>query len=400
MAQSKKVRFGIVGMGTIGNNHARKITAAGSRDFALAAVCDIDPAKAEAAGETYGVPHFTDAQAMFDAGLCDAAIIGTPHYWHAPLGIRAARAKLHVLCEKPLSSSVGPARALIAECKKRRVVLGAMLQQRTRPEMATMRRLIHSGRIGEVFRVEMIVSAWFRTQAYYDSGAWRGTWDGEGGGVLINQAPHSLDLFQWVGLGLPRQVLAMVATREHKIEVEDTADILLDYGDGRHGYIYASTAHDPGQSRFSVFGDKGALVAEGDVLRHGKLKHTVREHIYGSKISDAVTSSTMTQDCTWREVPLGTKKFGGHIEVIARFAAHLRRGKELIATGAEAINELEISNAAYLSGFTGRPASVPVDAAAMERLLARLERQRSTGRGGGMRKAAQQDLRKLTCGGK
>ncbi|MFW6133115.1 MAG: Gfo/Idh/MocA family protein [Planctomycetota bacterium] len=394
-----KVRFGIIGVGTMGTGHARSIAGDTGRLIELGAVCDIDEDRARSVGGECDVPYFTDAGELYDSDLCDAVIIATPHYPHAPLALQAARAGLHVLCEKPLSSSVSHARAMIAECRKRHKVLGAVLHHRTRGIMQKARKLVTDGVLGEVFRVQMICSGWFRTQAYYDSGAWRGTWDGEGGGVLINQAPHHLDLFQWIGMGLPRRVIATCHTREHDIEVEDTANILCDYGEGRMGYIYATTAEQPGMEQFVLSGDKATMIIQDNRIRLGKLKVPIRDFIYGCQTANAVASPTMKQGCTWREVRYrrNPKTDGKHIEMVRGFAREVLGRGEQYAPGDEAINELELSNAAYLSGFTGgEPVDVPVDAAKMDRLLAKLERERSTGKGGGLRRKYHRQFRRLT----
>ncbi len=388
----KKIRFGIVGMGIIGNLHARAIAKARSREFSVTAVADILPDVAAKAGEKYGAPHFDDGVKMYESGLIDAVLIATPHYWHAPLGIEAARRKIHVLCEKPISVAVGPARALIAECKKRRVALGAMLMMRTQAAMAKMKKLVDDGLVGDVFRVEMICSSWYRTQAYYDSGAWRGTWDGEGGGILLNQAPHSLDLFQWIG-GMPNRVTAVLATRGHKIEVENTANIICEYGRGKVGYIYATTSELPGSDKLTVVGDKGTLISEGGKLRFGKLSMPISEHL--SKCKSAWADDIPSPKCTWRDIKIPAKPDGRHINVTRAFARHIIKGTPLVATGAEAIAELEISNAAYLSGFNGGAVDLPVDAAKIDKLIAKLERERSTGKGGGQRKKAERAMKKL-----
>jgi predicted dehydrogenase len=387
----RKVRFGVIGLGNMGSGHARWCARDGGRHVALGAVCDIVPEKAERFGRDLGVPHFTDAAEMMDSGAIDAVIVATPHYWHAPQAIYAARRKLHVLCEKPLSSTVGPARAMVAECRKRKVALGVVLHHRTRTIMRKMKQLVDGGAIGEVFRVQLICSSWFRTQAYYDSGAWRGTWDGEGGGVLINQAPHHLDLYQWIG-GMPRRVMGLVGTRAHRIEVEDTANFLLEYGGGKIGYLYATTAEEPGMEQFMLSGDKGTLVCERGRLRLGKLRMAVSEHITGSRNAMAGGAE---QKITWKDVPLPKDPGGRHLMIIKAFARHVVTGSEMYCTGAEGINELELSNAMYLAGFKRKVVELPVDADEVERLINRLERERSTGRGGGLRKAANRQLRKL-----
>jgi len=384
----KTVRFGVVGVDGMGRGHCSTIAEANSREFCLAAVADTVQAVARRRGKEFGVPYFTSAQAMYDSGLVDAVIIATPHYWHPPLTIAAARAGLHVLCEKPLGVTVGPVRAMIAECAKRKVALGTMLQQRTRPVMVKIKQMVDRGQLGETYRISMVCSNWYRTQAYYDRGAWCGTWGGEGGGVLLNQAPHSLDLFQWIG-GMPRRIVAMLATREHKIEVENTANAICEYTGGKIGYFYATTAEAPGMEQLIVCGDKGTLVAEDEKLRFGKLSPSLRKHL------TTYPSTGGTPRCTWKEVPLPKKPGGRHIDVIRNFTAHLLRGTPLIAPGDEAINELEISNAIYLSGYENRPVTLPVDAAAADRLIARLERQRSTGKGGSLRAKVQREMRRL-----
>jgi len=393
-----KLRFGIAGVGNMGAGHARKIVQDNSPDFCLAAVCDIVEEKAVKLGQELGVPHFTDARKMYGAGLIDAAIIATPHYAHGPLTIAAADRGLHVLCEKPLSASVSHARVMIERCRERKVVLGSVLHHRTRSAMIKAHELVRSGALGEVFRVQLICSNWFRTQAYYDSGAWRGTWDGEGGGVMINQGPHHLDLFQWLGLGLPKRIVATVATRQHKIEVEDTANVICDYGDGKIGYIYATTADEPGMDQFVISGEKATMTIQGGKIMLGELAVSISEHVYAGKTVDAVAKPIAAQKCQWREVEVPSRAGREqHIEIVRGFAREVLGAGKQYAPGDEAIVELEISNAAYLSGFNGGvPVDLPVDGAKVDRLLARLEKHRSTGKGGGLRAKYYAQFRRLT----
>jgi len=383
----KKVRFGIIGCGGMGSGHAHQIVAANARNFCLTAVADVRPAAAGNLARKYDLEWFNDGYALIDSGLCDAVIIATPHYFHPPLTIYAARRGVHVLTEKPIAVSVGPARAMVRECKKRRVALGVMFQQRNRANMRKMKRMVAAGKVGEIFRVQLICSHWYRTQAYYNSGAWRGTWDGEGGGVLLNQAPHSLDLFQWIG-GMPQRVVATVETRAHKIEVENTANAILDYGKGRTGYIYATTAEAPGMEHLAVCGDRGTLVAEGDKLRYAKLTVSLTQHLKSSKKGFGLPA------CEWKEVAL-PKSDSRHIAITRAFVDHVLHGKPMAATGAEGMNELELSNAIYLSGYLNKSVDIPVDAAVMERLLGRLVRTRASGKGGNLRRKAAAELKRL-----
>jgi len=387
----KKVRFGVIGLGNMGAPHAAWCANEGGRDLALGAVCDVVAGKAEEIGEKHKVPHFTDAAKLMDSGLIDAVIVATPHYWHSPLAVHAARRKLHVLCEKPLEARVGRARVMVEQCRRGKVALGVVFHHRTRSIMRTMKRMVDTGAVGELFRVEMVCSNWFRSQAYYQSGAWRGTWDGEGGGVLINQAPHHLDLFQWIG-GMPERILGLVHTRAHDIEVEDTADFLCDYGRGKVGYFYASTADEPGTEQFTVCGDKGTLLCKGGKLMHGRLKQSISSHIRTSRGSFGKEGE---QKCTWTEVKLPSNPGGRHLMVIKNFAAHVLRGEPLYCPGVEAINELELSNAMYIAGFKDKPVRLPVDGREIEALILKLEKERSSGKGQGVRKAADRQYAKL-----
>jgi len=387
----KKVRFGLIGLGNMGSIHARTIAKDRGRDFRLGAVCDVVAQKARGFGRELEVPHFTDAYEMIDSGEIDAVVIATPHYWHAPQAIYAARRGVGVLCEKPLASTIGPARAMVAECGKRKVAFGVMLQHRTRSIMIKLKRLVDSGRIGEVFRVQLICSSWFRTQAYYDSGAWRGTWDGEGGGVLINQAPHHIDLFQWIG-GMPKRVMGLLHTRAHDIEVEDTANFLMEYDDGKVGYLYSTTAEEPGMEQLMISGDKGTLICEKGKIMLGRLKVPVSRHIMSSRKAWAGGAE---QDIKWSRVKLPADAGGRHMTVIRAFARGMLTGRPMCVTGRDGLGELELSNAMYIAGFKNKTVALPVDADEMERLVIRLERERSTGKGQGIRKKATRELKKL-----
>lgn len=390
---TKPVRFAIIGLGVVGARHVQTFLKSRSRGFALTAAMEVNPKVARAAKSALppDVPIYSSMEELVAAKVCDAVLIAVPHCWHPVLTIQAARAGLHVLCEKPLAVTVGPARAMIAECDRNKVALGAMLQDRTSPMNVAMKRMISAGKIGRIHRISQVCTRWYRTQAYYDSGAWRGTWDGEGGGILINQACHALDVFQWLG-GMPTSVLASVGTRIHTIEVENTAEALLQYADGAMGHFYVSTAHEPGVDFIEIFGDKGTLIARDGKLRFAKLEAPLSRHIQKCKIAEADIAKI---DATWTDVKLPAKPGGSHAEVIAAFAAHLLGGKPMVATGAEALNELELSNAMYVSAFSSKAATLPVDARKIEKIIARLEKDRSTGKGNQQRTKADAALRKL-----
>jgi predicted dehydrogenase len=391
MKKLKHVRFGVIGLGMMGGLHVQMFKESKARNYSLTCVSDIDAPLAKKIGEKYDLPYFDCGFKMIDSGLCDVVIVAVPHYWHAPLTIYAARKGLHVMCEKPLSATISDARLMVAECKKNKVSLGVMLHHRARADMNKVKQIIDSGKIGEVFRAQLICSNWFRTQAYYDSGAWRGTWDGEGGGVLINQAPHHFDLFQWLA-GMPKRLMGLISTRCHKIEVEDCGNFLMDYGKGKVGYIYTTTAEEPGYEQFMFCGDKGTIIVEDGKIKLGMLAMPVSKHIFAS---ESAMAGGAEQKIKWTEVKVPTRK-EGHLEINAGFARHLISGKPFeYCTGVEALNELELSNAMHIAGYKEKVVTLPVDGAEMDRLLAKLERERSIGKGGGIRKKAKACLNKL-----
>jgi len=387
-----KVRFGVLGLGVMGARHAQWIHDAAGRDFCLSAVCTRRAEVAELIGKKLEVPHFTDPQEMFDSQLCDAVLIATPHYWHPHHTILAARAGVHVLVEKPLASTIGPAQAMIDECRRRKVALGVMYQYRTRAIMKRMKRIIESGKLGHVYRATLTCSKWYRTQAYYDSGAWRGTWDGEGGGILLNQASHHLDVFTWL-TGVPRRVTALLSTRLHKIEVENTADVICQYDDGKVAYIYTTTAGWPGVEKFEFWADRGVMIAEDGQLRVGTFSRPISKHLFEYKENRA--DYIVGPKVRWKQYEAPVEPRFQHMNIVRNFAAHLLRGEPLAAPGDEALGELMLSAAAYLSADAGRAVELPVDAERYERFVAKMERKYSTGRGQGIRAKARRELGKL-----
>ena len=195
----------------------------------------------------------------------DAVIIATPHYFHPPIALDAFARGVHVLSEKPLAVTVGAADSMIAGAQKSGLKFGVMYQMRAEPQNQAAKQVVESGVLGDIYRTSLTMG-WYRSQAYYNSGGWRATWNGEGGGVLFNQAPHYLDLFAWLG-GLPKTIMGQTRTRLHDIEVEDEAFATLEYANGAHGYLYASTTEIPNHNMLEICGDKGKLVLHGNSLK-------------------------------------------------------------------------------------------------------------------------------------
>ena len=357
----KEVRFGIVGLGNMGATHARNLQEGKVPRAVLGAVCDSVP---QAAAKFPGVPAFTEIETMFPSGLIDAVLITTPHFSHTPIGIAALEAGLHVLVEKPISVHKADCERLIAAYRPGRQIFGAMFNQRTDPLYAKLRGMIQGGELGQVRRIQWTVTNWFRSQAYYNSGGWRATWAGEGGGVLLNQCPHNLDLWQWL-FGMPDKVRAFVqAGRYHAIEVEDDVTAYLQYQDGSHGVFITSTGEAPGTNRLEVAAEQGRVVIENDLLTF------TRNEIPMSKFS-RTTTGAFDRPAT-SEVATPFKDRGTqHNGIIANFVDAVLDGAPLLAPAPEGINSVELANAMLLSSYENETISLPLDGARYEAFLRR-----------------------------
>jgi len=354
-----KVRLGIIGLGNMGQAHARYLLEGRVRRCELTAVADVEPERLKRFGQ---LKTFTRSEDLIRSGAVDAVLIATPHYSHTTIGIDALQQGLHVLVEKPISVHKADAERLIAAHTNKKQVFAAMFMQRTDPHYRRIERLISQGELGEIRRTSWIITDWFRTEAYYASGGWRATWKGEGGGVLLNQCPHNLDLFQWL-CGMPKRVRAFAGLGKcHDIEVEDEVTAYLEYPNGATGVFVASTGEAPGTNRLEIAGDRGRLV-----LEEGKITFLRTE----------VPVSRFLKECpelfakpeVWRvEIP-AEGKGGQHVEITQNFVDAILDGVPLIAPAEEGIHSVELANAMLYSHFTGQTVELPLDAAAYERLL-------------------------------
>lgn len=365
----KTIRFGVIGVGGMGQGHCRSMQQIA--EVRLTAVADADPAVAERVAREYGVPAFpSDPGALLRSGLCDAVLIATPHPVRPPIALAAMRAGLHVLAEKPLAETVSAADRMVRAARRAGVAFGIMFQRRTEPVFVAAAEIVRSGRLGRIQRTTLI-SPEYRSQAYYDSAGWRATWRGEGGGVLMNQAPHILDIFLLLG-GRPVQVCGRTATRLHRIEVEDHAEALLTYAGGGTGYLYCSTNEPlPGQM-IELFGDKGKLT-----YRDGKLTLVTFE--------PPVEEFTCTNTEMWAapkavEQPIQIPQAeSGHAVIIRNFARHILFQEPLIAPAEEGLWSLELANAIWLSAHLKKPVKLPISRRAYDRFLA-AQRRKFAGR--------------------
>jgi predicted dehydrogenase len=358
------VRFGIIGVGGMGNGHARYMPQI--PEARLTAVCDVAPEALQAAMDNYEVPGFASHTALLDSGLVDAVLIATPHYFHPPIAIDAMRKGIHVISEKPMAVTVSAADAMVQAARETGVVFAVMFQQRALPASQAAKALVDQGRLGPLYRT-LLTDSHFRSQAYYDSAGWRATWKGEGGGVLLNQAPHGMDLFTWLG-GLPSRVTARVATRQHRIEVEDEATALLEYPGGAIGYLLESVNEAPTGSRLELCGEYGKLVLDDRGLRFWEIKPGVRA------FSDASTEMWGHPEAVEVEVPLQERQTG-HAAIVRNVAHAILSGEALISPGPQALASLELANAILLSGHRGRPVDIPLQRAEYEAFIAEKQAQ-------------------------
>ena len=353
---SEKIRVGIIGYGNMGTGHARNIREGKCPDIVLTAVADILPARREAAEQdNSGVRTFDDAIAMLDSGEIDACIISVPHYDHPRYAIACIERGIHVMVEKPAGVYAKQVREMNEVAARHpEVQFGMMFNQRTNCVYRKMRELVHSGNYGEIRRAVWIITNWYRPQAYYDSGNWRATWSGEGGGVLLNQCPHQLDMWQWI-CGMPVKIDAHLHFGKwHNIEVEDDVTAYAEYANGATGVFITTTGDAYGTNRFEIQMDRAKLVADESSLRVWEFEMSEPEFSRTNKTPFAAPKVT--------EIPVELDgENPQHVGVLNAWAGAILRGTPLVAHGSEGINGVNISNAMHLSAFLGKPVSLPVD---------------------------------------
>jgi predicted dehydrogenase len=344
----KQVRLGIIGMGKMGRQHFR--FAQTVKRCRVTAVCDVD----QVLLKEFDAKPYSSPRALFKSGLVNAVLIATPHFDHTPLAIQALKAGLHVLVEKPIASHISDAQAMIAAHRNRRLIFAAMFNQRVEPTYAKMKAMVQKGELGKIRRTNWIITNWFRSQAYYASASWRATWKGEGGGVLLNQCPHNLDILQWIA-GMPRRVTANIGLGKfHRIEVEDEVNVLLEYPNGATGVFVTTTGEAPGTNRFEIIGEKGKLVTEHEHLTFYK------NRVETGKFSRTTDKLFESPPFTVREIPLRPLKKQQHTFIIDNFVKAILDRKPLIAPAREGLNSLMLGNAMLLSGIKGKPVDLPL----------------------------------------
>lgn len=359
-----KVRLGIIGLGIMGSSHARLVLNGQVPGCELVAICDQNR---EAAAAMPEVPFFSDPKEFLRSGKIDAVLICTPHYDHTSLGIAALKAGLHVLVEKPISVHKADALKLLAAHTNPDQVFAAMFNQRTDPIYQKLRQLVTSGELGQIRRINWTVTDWFRTEAYYAHGGWRATWSGEGGGVLLNQCPHNLDLLQWI-FGMPSKIRGFCQLgRYHNIEVEDDVTAYFQYPDGKTLVFITSTGEAPGTNRMEIAAERGRLV-----LEDGRMDFR-RNEIPATEYS-RTTAEKFKAPPVWNvSIPLPPNRGEQHLGILKNFTNAILNGETLLSPAHEGIHSVELANAILLSSLEDCWVEFPFSAPRYAKLLDRLK---------------------------
>jgi len=357
-----KVRIGIAGLGNMGKFHADYLLQGKVNRCELTAVSSTSPARLESYRQ---LKTFESTEKMINSGAIDAILIATPHYQHTTLGIAALQRDLHVLVEKPISVHKADCERLIDANKDNKLVFAAVFQMRTEPRFKKIKSLLTSRELGEITRVNWIITDWFRTETYYSSGGWRATWKGEGGGVLLNQCPHNLDILTWL-VGAPSKVRGFCQLgRFHNIEVEDNVTAYLEWPNGATGVFITSTGEAPGSNRLEIVGERGKLVVENQKISFTRNETSMLEFSKTSKAGFAKPD-------VWNiDVPYDTTA-GQHHLLTQNFVDAILDGAPLIAPGSEGIRSVELANAILYSSLENRTIDMPLDSAAYEAKLKQL----------------------------
>lgn len=354
---AEKIRLGIIGIGNMGSTHAKNVAAGKCPDFVLTAVADIKPDRlAWAAAELpASVKRYDSAEALLEYGEVDACMICVPHYDHPKYAIACMQRGIHVMVEKPAGVYTKQVREMNEEAKRHPdVVFGMMFNQRTNCIYRKVRELVQSGAYGGIRRTNWIITNWYRPQAYYDSGNWRATWAGEGGGVLLNQCPHQLDLWQWI-CGMPVSVEAKLSYGLwHDIEVEDDVTAYVKYANGATGVFVTTTGDAHGTNRLEIQLDRARIVVENSKI--SLLVYEMTEQAFSKTNTEpfATVAASKSEVETDGENPQ-------HVGVINAWGGAILRGEPLVADGSEGINGLTLSNAMHLSSWLGREVKLPLD---------------------------------------
>lgn len=349
----KKVKLGVIGIGNMGAVHCENLTEGKVYNMELAAICDTSEERRNYAKTEFGnVEIFADAEELFKSGICDAVMIAVPHYDHTSLAIKAFSYGLNVIVEKPAGVYTKQVLEMNEVAAKSGKVFGIMFNQRTNPVYQKLREMINRGDLGKINRVTWIITDWYRSQAYHDSSTWRSTWKTEGGGALINQNPHQLDLWQWM-FGVPDEIYAQADFGKYRdIEVEDNVVALFKYENGMTGQYITSTGEAPGTNRLEIACDMGKVVIENNQL---VFERNIISETEFNKVNTAIFARPECWKC---DIPADFSGGEQHVGILKNFASAILENKELLAPGSEGIKGLTIANSIHLSSWTGEVVDV------------------------------------------
>lgn len=361
------IRVGVVGAGGgVAGTHLEVISA--NPDFKLAAMCDIVPEPMGERARKAGCPVFSDWREMLGAVELDLVSIATPHPLHPPIAIDAMEAGCHVLTEKPMAVDVDSADRMIAAAEKTGKILAVNFQNRLRAVYEHAKRIVAAGELGELIRV-LCVEPHYRSDAYYRSATWRGKWTEEGGGVLMNQAPHTQDMLCHLA-GPPGKVWGWVRTRFHPMECEDSAQAMLEYPNGAPGYIVTNTVEPGIEGRFQIVGEKAILEIAGDAITVTRITPSILTHMRGTKEMWGSPAAKA------EPVPVPPGGGGKHEDVYRDLAGAIREKRPPRCDGKEGRMSLELANAMVLSSVTDRAVELPIDRTAYSKILDELRQRK------------------------
>lgn len=361
------VKLGIIGLGAQGGLYAGMIAEGKVNNMEIGAICDVDPAKKALAQEKYpDVPFYSDYIEMLESGNVSAIVTCVPHFLHPEMGIEALKRDVHALLEKPAGVYTKQVKELNEfAATKPELTFGIVFNQRTNELYQKIKNIIDSGEIGAIRRTNWIITTWWRPQGYYDSSAWRATWEGEGGGVLVNQAPHQIDLLQWI-CGMPKKVYSNVKYGyQRNIAVEDEVTTLLDYGNGATGVFITCTHDIMGTDRLEILGDKGKIIVDDSKkLTIKRLHQTENEMSTSMDMQDVMKifmGGGLADICSEEVIEFESVWGGQHIAILENFAANILDGTPLVAPGSDGIHGVALANAIHLSSWLGKEVELPVD---------------------------------------
>ena len=360
----KTVKAAVIGIGNMGSAHVNCIGGGRIKGLELVAACDLAPERLDYLKKNFpNVTPYSNWEDVVAREDLDAIVVAVPHPLHGKIAMAAMKAGKHVLVEKPVDVSVTVAKQMNETARETGKIFGIMFNQRTNPLFAKAKEMIANGELGDLKRSVWIITNWYRTQHYYDSGSWRATWTGEGGGVLLNQAPHNLDLWQWI-CGMPCEITGFCdIAKYHRIEVEDDVTIFARYPNGATGAFITSTGEYPGTNRLEISGTLGKIVLENGVMKWWKLKENERDVCVNSNENSGHI------EMEYQEI-VQDEPETAHAGILQNFTNAILNGTPLLSPGVEGINELSISNATYLSAWKGSvPVKLPLDGAEFDALL-------------------------------